>query len=79
MRVVSVHVTRCRALRLARRESQSELAARVGMSQTLISAIERGLPASDLVMERIGNALGCDPKRLLDRVFDPAAAVVEDR
>jgi transcriptional regulator with XRE-family HTH domain len=67
------YVVRARALRLARRESQAELARRAGLHQSTISGIERGFPCSRDVMNRLGEALKCDPTKLMDRVFDPGA------
>ncbi len=59
--------TRLRALRLARGMSQSDLAFLAGVSQTTVSAAERGM-SSPLLLRAIAEVLDTDPKRLLDRM-----------
>jgi transcriptional regulator with XRE-family HTH domain len=61
-------VTRLRALRLGRGWNQLEFARRAGVSQTAVSAAEQGFSSPSL-LERMGEALGVEPERLLDRVF----------
>jgi transcriptional regulator with XRE-family HTH domain len=62
-------VTRLKALRIKHNLSQTEVAARAGVSQTIVSACERGM-SSPALLERIASVFNIEePKTLLDRVL----------
>ncbi|HEX9729778.1 MAG TPA: helix-turn-helix transcriptional regulator [Gemmatimonadales bacterium] len=62
-------VLRLKELREVRGWSQSELARRSGVHQSIISRLESGdtLSVSFPNLERLGRALGCDPGYLIVR------------
>lgn len=59
-----------RLLRAAHRLSQRELSNRVGLHQTYVSALERGLtPSSDAHIDRLASALNTSATELLASTF----------
>lgn len=67
-----------RAVRLRKRMTQDELAAKSGVDQTHISGIEIGRRnPSDDVKERLAKALGIAPSRLKFTAPEPSDSVAE--
>jgi transcriptional regulator with XRE-family HTH domain len=78
-RTLAGRVTRARALRLAAGISQTELARRAGVSQTVVSGIERGMSTSPLLMTCVADALSTNADELHDRVeYVPGVGSLRD-
>jgi transcriptional regulator with XRE-family HTH domain len=78
-RTLAGKVTRARALRLAAGISQRELADRAGVSQTVISAVERGMSSGHELMQSVADALGVSADVLHDRVeYVPGVGSLRD-
>jgi len=61
-----MRVPRLRALRRSRVLSQQELAARAGVTKTTIVRIEAGHDAHPATIRKLAEALGMEPRELVD-------------